>query len=222
MARSTSPTAAPLLDAKYNAFIANGLSVENPAANIEPWLSQAQSSIASQLAAVNATNFTVNPSVTVSNNVAYVTGTAPVNVDTVWINGVAYPLTWTSLTNWTVTVPLTNGHKQFERRRRGQQRPADHRATATVSASIYNGTNASPVGQVVINEIMYDPRGRPTRSLSNCTTTPPTSPLICPAGSSRDCPTRFPADRSLRRRTIWCWRRTARPLRRLWRDQSGV
>ena len=30
-------------------------------------------------------------------------------MDTVWINGVAYPLTWTTLTNWTVTVPLTNG-----------------------------------------------------------------------------------------------------------------
>ncbi len=32
----------PLLDAKYNAFTANGLSVENPDANIKPWLSQAQ------------------------------------------------------------------------------------------------------------------------------------------------------------------------------------
>jgi hypothetical protein len=63
----------PLLMAKYNAFTDNGLSVENPT-NIEPWLSQAQSSIASQLAAVNATNFSVNPSVTISNNVAYVTG----------------------------------------------------------------------------------------------------------------------------------------------------
>jgi hypothetical protein len=49
----------PLLMAKYNAFIANGLSVENPTANIEPWLAQAQSSIASQLAVVNAISFTV-------------------------------------------------------------------------------------------------------------------------------------------------------------------
>ena len=31
------------------------------------------------------------------------------------------------------------------------------RATATVSASVYNGTNSSPAGQVVINEIMYNP-----------------------------------------------------------------
>ncbi len=68
----------PLLMAKYNAFTDNGLSVENPTMNIEPWLSQAQRSIALQLAAVNATNFTVNPAATVSNNVAYVTGQAPV------------------------------------------------------------------------------------------------------------------------------------------------
>ena len=87
----------PLLDAKYNAFVANGFSVENPNTNIKSWLSQAQDSIASQLAAVNATGFVVNPSVTTSNNVAYVTGVAPVNVATVWINGVAYPLTWTTL-----------------------------------------------------------------------------------------------------------------------------
>ena len=51
----------PLLMAKYNAFTDNGLSVENPTANIEPWLSQAQSSIASQLAAVNAANFYGQP-----------------------------------------------------------------------------------------------------------------------------------------------------------------
>ncbi|MGA2684643.1 MAG: lamin tail domain-containing protein, partial [Verrucomicrobiota bacterium] len=90
----------PLLMAKYSAFTENGLSVENPTLNIEPWLSQAQSSIAAQLATVNATNFTVNSTVTTTNNVAYVTGTAPMNVDYVWVNGLAYPLTWTSLTTW--------------------------------------------------------------------------------------------------------------------------
>ena len=68
----------------------------------------AQTSIAAQLAAVNATSFSVNSTVTVSNNVAYITGMAPVNVSTIWINGVAYPLTWTTLTTgW--TVPLKTG-----------------------------------------------------------------------------------------------------------------
>ena len=146
----------PLLDAKYNTFTANGLSVENPGANIKPWLSLAQTSIASQLAAVNAANFTVNSTVTTSNNVAYVTGTAPVNVDTVWINGVAYPLTWTTLSTWTAALPLVNGTNNLSVvgvDRHGQPLAGD---SNTVSV-VYNGTNASPTGQMVINEIMYDP-----------------------------------------------------------------
>ncbi|HVU08842.1 MAG TPA: lamin tail domain-containing protein [Verrucomicrobiae bacterium] len=148
---------APLLAAKYNAFVANGFSsVENPTTKIEPWLSQAQSSIASQLAAVNATNFTVNASVAINNNVAYITGVAPVDVDVIWINGVAYQLTWTSLTNWTVAVPLVNGTNDLSVVGvdiNGQPIAGD---TGSVSI-VYNGTNISPVGQVVINEIMYDP-----------------------------------------------------------------
>jgi len=146
----------PLLMAKYNTFTANGLSVENPTANIEPWLSQAQSSIAAQLAAVNAAGFTVNSSVATSNNIAYVSGVAPVNVDAIWINGVAYPLTWTSLNNWVVTLPLVNGTNNLSvvgADRNGQPITGDSNSVSVV----YNGTNASPLGQVVINEIMYDP-----------------------------------------------------------------
>jgi hypothetical protein len=146
----------PLLMAKYNAFINNGLSVENPTVNIEPWLSQAQSSIASQLAAVNATSFSVNPSVTFSNNVAYISGGAPVNVDFIWINGVAYPLTWTSLTNWTVTVPLTNGANNLSIV--GVDRNSQPLAGASNALTVnYSGTIPSPVGQVAINEIMWNP-----------------------------------------------------------------
>ena len=84
------------------------------------------------------------------------TGTAPVNVATVWINGAAYPLTWTSLTTWAVTVPLTAGTNQFS------VLGVDHTGQPIAGDSgnvsvVYNGTNASPAGQVVINEIMYDP-----------------------------------------------------------------
>ena len=146
----------PLIMAKYNAFTANGLSVEDPRANIEPWLAQAQGSIASQLAAVNAPNFSVNSSVTISNNAAYVTGTAPVNVTTVWINGVAYPITWTTLTTWATTVPLNTGTNQLNIAgidQTGQPIAGDSNSVSVV----YSRTNGSPVGQVVINEIMYAP-----------------------------------------------------------------
>jgi hypothetical protein len=103
----------PMLDAKYNAFVANGLNVENPNTNIKGWLSSAQSSIASQLAQVNATSFSLSAPVT-QNNVAILTGTAPINVKTVLVNGVEYPLTWTSLTGFLIQVPLKPGSNQVE------------------------------------------------------------------------------------------------------------
>ena len=146
----------PLMEAKFGVFTANGLSVENPKSNLEPWITQARTSIAAQLAAVNAPNFIVNPGVTVSNNLAYVTGTAPVNVDSVWINGAAYPLTWTSLTGWTAAVPLATGTNSFSVLgvdRNNQLILGDSNNVSVV----YSATNASPAGQIVINEIMYAP-----------------------------------------------------------------
>jgi len=147
---------APLCDAKYNAFIDDGLSVEDPNTSMLPWIAAAQTSIASQLAAVDAANFSVNPSVTFSNNVAYVTGGAPVNVAAVWINGVAYPLTWTGLTNWTLTVPLANGANTLSIV--GVDRTGQPIAGTSNQLNVsYTGTIPSPVGHVAINEILWNP-----------------------------------------------------------------
>lgn len=146
----------PLLMAKYQAFTANGLSVEDPTANIEPWLSDAQSAIAAQLALVNATNFNVNSTVLVSNNMAYITGVAPVNVASVWIDGAVYPLTWTTLTNWVASVPLAPGTNHFSVTGMDHNNQLIAGDSGSVNV-LYAGTNPSPVGQVVINEIMYNP-----------------------------------------------------------------
>ncbi|MGP8235670.1 MAG: lamin tail domain-containing protein [Limisphaerales bacterium] len=147
----------PLLDAKYHVFLENGLSpIEDPNINIKPWMTAARTSIVSQLAAVNATSFSVKPTITPGDDVAYVTGGAPVNVEAVWINGVAYPLTWTSLTNWTVTVPLTNGANHLSVVGVGNTGQPVAGASNEVTVS-YSGTTPSPVGHVTINEIMYDP-----------------------------------------------------------------
>ena len=154
--------AAPLANAKYKAFandnagayISGGL--EDPNAAMLPWIAQAQSSIASQLAAVDAPSFSVNSTVAVTNDVAYVTGTAPVAVDTVWINGAPWPVTWTSLTAWRAAVPLRAGTNQLSVSGvdvHGQPVPG---ANGGASA-VYNQPAPSPVGQVVINEIMYHP-----------------------------------------------------------------
>ncbi len=42
----------------------------------------------------------------VTNSPVTLAGTGPVTVKSITVNGVTYPVTWTGVTNWTVTVPL--------------------------------------------------------------------------------------------------------------------
>ena len=93
---------------------------------------------------------------TLSGNVAYISGQAPVNVDSIYINGVAYPLTWTGMTTWTIAMPLTNGANNLSivGISHAGQPVAGTSNQLTVS---YSQAIPSPVGHVVINEIMYNP-----------------------------------------------------------------
>ena len=129
-------TTGPLLNARYNAFVANGLNVENPNTALLPWITAAQASISQQLTAIDAAGFSVSPNVTTNNNLATISGLAPVVVADIWINGAARPVTWITLTNWTVTLPLQPGTNQFfvtAADRHGQFIPGDNGSATAVS-----------------------------------------------------------------------------------------
>jgi hypothetical protein len=148
----------PLMDAKYNAFSAflgDGV-VEDPNQYIKPWMTTARGNIAAQLAAENTTSFSVNPAVTVSNDVALVTGSAPVDAKTIWFNGVEWPVSWTSVTNWMVRVPLHSYTNQLSVVGVNIHGQPISGYSNNVSI-LYGDTIPSPVGKVVINEIMYQP-----------------------------------------------------------------
>lgn len=148
-------TTGPLVNAKYNTFVANGLSVENPNTALLPWISAAQAGIAAQLAAVNASSFSVNSTVGVTNNLATISGVAPVAVENLLINGEALPVTWTTLTNWLVRVPLQPGTNSLAVTAvdiNGNPLAGD----AGTNTVVFHGAGTS-AGQVVINEIMYHP-----------------------------------------------------------------
>jgi Lamin Tail Domain/CotH kinase protein len=151
----------PVMDAKYQSLVANnikwcdGQALTDPG-TVKVWFSQRRAFLQSQLAAVNASGFAVNAAVSISNNMATITGTAPVNVKTIWFNGAEYPVTWTSVTGWTVKVPLKSGTNSFNIVGvdvRGQP-IAGYTGSVNV---IYNGSAISPVGRIVINEVMYNP-----------------------------------------------------------------
>ncbi len=142
----------PLLDAKYAAFVANGVSAQSPAA-IKSWVNSARNSISRQIL---FSTFSVDATVTITNNIAVVTGSAPVKIKTIWFNGIEWPVVWKSLTTWMATVPLKPGNNSFS------VVGADiHGHPLTGATNIltvpYDGIAASPVGQVVINELMYHP-----------------------------------------------------------------
>ncbi len=146
----------PLLDAKYNTFTANGLTVEDPNTKLKLWMNQAHDSIVTQIAVEDSSGFIVNQAV-VSNTVAIVSGTAPVDAQAIWINGAAYPVTWSSVTAWTTTVPLNHGTNLFSVigvDSHGVAIPGEAGSTSVYYAGGDTGTPSLPL--VFVNEWMAD------------------------------------------------------------------
>jgi hypothetical protein len=157
----------PMLDAKYASFVANGLTananygllVQDPAkpGGLEDWISTMHNSILAVLGSQNVTNVAwVINSTLVSSDVVVVRGTAPLAVSTFWFNGIEWPVTWTTVTNWTATVPLKPGTNSFTVTGVDLHNQPVPGATSAITA-VYNQPAPSPLGEVVINEIMSNP-----------------------------------------------------------------
>jgi len=92
----------------------------------------------------------------VSNGLGVLTGTAPVHVNTLAINGQPWQVRWTSVTNWTAVVPLQTGTNVFSVVGLDTQaRPLS--GTSNVVTATYDRVVPSPADAVVINEILYNP-----------------------------------------------------------------
>ncbi|MBP7948115.1 MAG: lamin tail domain-containing protein [Verrucomicrobiales bacterium] len=102
-----SGAADPFIDARHADFIANGI----PAAAPDAMKSYISSRRAYLLSVVPTAALAVTSPLdtTTANETLTMTGTAPVCVDSIEINGLAYPVRWTSVTAWTIDVPLVSG-----------------------------------------------------------------------------------------------------------------
>lgn len=151
----TAEAANPLLEAKYAAFVADGVNAQSPAA-IETWIAQARSSIALQVAAEDTPLFSLTAaSFTASANTVTLTGNAPLDTVEIFVNGQSYKPTWTSSTGWTLRLPAPYGTNTWSV-------AALARTDAVVGSTnqitvINTSVPASPVGNVVINELMVNP-----------------------------------------------------------------
>ena len=103
--------------------------------------------------------FAVNgpASITLSNNnLLTLTGTAPITAKTIKINGRDYALTWTSISAWTVRIPVEAGITTLVI---AGYDVRGNILTNFIRTTTVNYTGVAPVapGTVVINEIHYNP-----------------------------------------------------------------
>jgi hypothetical protein len=144
------------LDPRYNALIAAGVGANSPQ-DLKNYAAQRRTFIQSQLATVVA-SFAVKgaSSFTTNRNLITLTGTAPIGIATLTVNGVLAVPTWTTVTNWTLRVALQPGVNNLAIQGWNNQGQAVAGATASRTIT-YNGAVEAAQDRIVFNEIMYNP-----------------------------------------------------------------
>ena len=148
----------PVLDAVYNAFRSNSVTAGNPS-TVKNWIRSRRNYLVRELAKENAIfEITSNSGneFSSSDNVVTVAGTAPVSVKTIEVNGIEYPIRWTSVKNWRIQVPLSEKVNLLS------IEGFDLRGNKVVEGSdsiqvTFTGEEQNPHADLVINEIMYHP-----------------------------------------------------------------
>ena len=150
----------PVMDAKYASLVNNGVqfcdgqALGAPTA-VKQWFSDRRGYLVSQLATVAAT-FTTPNLITTGSNVVTLSGTAPVTVKDILVNGSLWPVTWTSISNWTLRLPVTGASNLLT------VAGFDGRGNPLAGASnavtvLYTNSVPPAEGTIVFNEIMYHP-----------------------------------------------------------------
>ena len=101
-------------------------------------------------------NVTTN-SVTTTNNLITLSGTAPVQVKTIKVNGVDYPVTWTSISNWVLRVPVSQTTNTLLVQSCDVHDNVLSNFNRTVTVNYTGPAVPAPEGLIVMNEIMYHP-----------------------------------------------------------------
>jgi hypothetical protein len=98
----------PLVDARYAALRANGIAVAPPE-SIKSFIAGERNYVLGQLRQVAASFAIDRPAFSTNGPVASLSGTAPLEVARLTVNGTSRPVTWRTATAWTLSVPLSPG-----------------------------------------------------------------------------------------------------------------
>ena len=148
----------PILDSRYNGMIAGGASVGSPS-GIKTFIATKRGVLLSVIAG-NQAPFAIasngGADFSTNRNLVVLTGTAPLEVRTILINGVSYPLTWTTVSNWSIRLPLVSGINTLQVTGIDPKGALVAGVSGTLNVT-YTGMDELPQNKVVINEIMYNP-----------------------------------------------------------------
>lgn len=147
----------PLVDGKYNAYVASGVFPTSPA-SIKSFVSTARSSILAVVATEDAAalRLTSTNSVTTTNNLITITGEAPVEAKYFLVNGVAYPITWTNVKSFIIQVLVKDPSTTLTLQ--GIDVYGNPIASIRTNIAVtYSGTIPPAEDALAINEIMYNP-----------------------------------------------------------------
>lgn len=147
-----------ILDARFNGMVAGGAAVASPLV-LKNWIAARRSFVLTQIAASqSAFVITSNGGADFATNRNLITlsGTAPLEVRTMLVNGVPFPVTWTALNTWVMRIPLTSGLNTLVFSGLDPKGNVVSGVARTMRVT-YTGADEPPQEKIVINEIMYHP-----------------------------------------------------------------
>jgi hypothetical protein len=143
----------PVINARSRALVANGVTAVDPAVE-RNYVTGRRAFLQGQMPAASFAVTSATNAVSTTNNYIDVTGTAPFNYHTVFVNG--RPAAWTAVTGWSIRVELASGVNAINIV--AKDRDGNDIAGSTRSYNVtFNGVAPNPQDFIAITEIMYNP-----------------------------------------------------------------
>jgi len=144
----------PILDAKHSAFLAAGIAAGSPSST-KSSIANRRSNILMLLTPFDPLTFQVSGTRFIAaNDAVVIQGTAPLELESVRINGVDYKPRWTSTTNWSLALPAPAGTNAWSIEARDR---AGNAMAGAIGVTVQNSHTPEPtIGNVVFNEILFN------------------------------------------------------------------